>query len=53
LDWQEVNARLHPLRFTIQSVPGRFKGRGEPLAPVLEEAIDLAIALKQVEAMLA
>ncbi len=51
--WQEVNGRLNPGRFTIKTMPARFRKMKDPLAPILRKAIDLASALKQVEKMLA
>ena len=53
LAWQEVNARLHPSRFTIKTVPVRFQKMKDPMAPIFRKEIDLASALKQVEKMLA
>jgi bifunctional non-homologous end joining protein LigD len=53
LGWHEVNARLHPSRFTIKTMPGRFQKIKDPMAPILRKGIDLASALKQVEKLLA
>jgi bifunctional non-homologous end joining protein LigD len=46
LAWREVNARLDPRRFTIESLPGRMRRLGEdPLRPVLDLRPDLVGAL--------
>ena len=50
--WEEVNARLHPSRFTIKSVPARFRKMKDPMALLLRKAIDLGSALKQMEKMI-
>jgi bifunctional non-homologous end joining protein LigD len=50
--WEEVNGRLHPARFTIKTVPERFRKMKDPMAPIFRKAIDLASALKQVEKMI-
>jgi bifunctional non-homologous end joining protein LigD len=47
LRWREVNARLDPRRYTIANAAariGRLAG-GDPGAPVLRDAPDLAAAL--------
>jgi bifunctional non-homologous end joining protein LigD len=53
LEWREINRRLHPSRFTIETVPPRFRKRRDPMAPIFRRAIDLSTALKQVEKMIA
>jgi len=53
LRWREVNGRLHPSRFTIKTVPVRFRKMKDPMAPVFRKAIDLASALQRVEKMIA
>jgi bifunctional non-homologous end joining protein LigD len=53
LGWHEVNARLHPTRFTIKTIPARFKKIKDPMAALLRKGIDLEAALKQVEKILA
>ena len=45
LEWGEVNGRLDPRRFTIRTVPGRLRKKGDPLRPVLTEKPDLVAAL--------
>jgi bifunctional non-homologous end joining protein LigD len=49
LRWEEVTARLDPTRFTLKTVPTRFEKRGDPLAPVLTQSIDMATAVARVE----
>jgi bifunctional non-homologous end joining protein LigD len=51
--WQEVNARLDPSLFTIETVPPRFRKMKDPMASILRKGMDLASALKQVEKMIA
>jgi bifunctional non-homologous end joining protein LigD len=50
--WQEVNDRLHPSRFTIETVPPRFQKMKDPMAFILRKGVDLASALKQVQKMI-
>jgi bifunctional non-homologous end joining protein LigD len=47
LRWREVNARLDPRRYTIRNAVARMSrlDGGDPLAPVLDSAPDLAAAL--------
>jgi bifunctional non-homologous end joining protein LigD len=52
LFWEEVNSRLHPSRFTIKTVPARFRKMKDPMALIFRKAIDLASALKHVEKMI-
>jgi bifunctional non-homologous end joining protein LigD len=53
LRWQEVNGRLHPSRFTIETMAERFRKMKDPMAAILRKGIDLASALRQVEKMIA
>jgi bifunctional non-homologous end joining protein LigD len=48
LRWEEVTARLDPKRFTIKTAPARFEKAGDPLAPVLSGAIDMARTLERI-----
>ena len=48
LRWAEVTARLDPKRFTIKTAPARFEKSGDPLAPVLSGAIDMARTLERI-----
>jgi len=49
LEWHEVNSKLHPSQFTIKNTPARFEKMADPLAPVLQKAIDLEAALGRIE----
>jgi bifunctional non-homologous end joining protein LigD len=50
LRWSEVNARLNPASFTIETAPARMKRlREDPLAPVLQLRPDLPRALALLE----
>jgi bifunctional non-homologous end joining protein LigD len=53
LQWDEVNARLDPARFTIRSIPERFEEMDDPLAPVLGKGIDMAKAIVAIERRMA
>ncbi|HSF06127.1 MAG TPA: DNA ligase D [Methylomirabilota bacterium] len=50
LAWDEVTARLDPGRFTIKNALARLEKKGDPMAPVLTEAIDIAAILARIEA---
>lgn len=53
LRWSEVNGKLDPARFTIESAPRRMKRLGDdPLAPVLTLRPDLHAALQKLAAKL-
>jgi bifunctional non-homologous end joining protein LigD len=52
LRWDEVTARLDPRRFTIATMPARLAKVGDPVAPVLRGAIDIAGALARIEGKL-
>jgi bifunctional non-homologous end joining protein LigD len=49
LAWTEVDDRLDPSRFTIKTVPERFRRRPDPLVPVLGPGIDMAAAIARLE----
>ncbi len=49
LRWSEVNARLDPARFTIKTLPDRFRRLADPLLPVLGGGIDMAAAIARIE----
>ena len=49
LRWQEVTARLDPTRFTLDTMPARLQKIGDPVAPVLREAVDIAAALPRIQ----
>jgi bifunctional non-homologous end joining protein LigD len=49
LEWREVTEDLRPSSFTIKTVPARFERMKDPLAPVLQKAVDLEAALKRME----
>jgi bifunctional non-homologous end joining protein LigD len=48
ITWDEVTPRLDPQRFTIKTAPARLDKVGDPMAPVLREAIDLAATLERI-----
>jgi len=49
LRWTEVTERLDPRRYTLATMAARLDKVGDPVAPVLREAIDLAAALARVD----
>jgi bifunctional non-homologous end joining protein LigD len=49
LAWDEVTARLDPGRFTIKNALARLEKRGDPMAPVLTQAIDIAAILAGID----
>jgi bifunctional non-homologous end joining protein LigD len=53
LAWSEVTARLDPKRFTLRTLPARFKKMADPLAPVLAGAVDISTAVARIERRLA
>jgi bifunctional non-homologous end joining protein LigD len=53
LEWDEVTPKLDPSRFTIKTVPARFAERGDPMAPMLGAAPDVAAAVGKLEGLLA
>ena len=48
LAWSEVTARLDPKRFTLKTLPERFKKMADPLAPALTGAVDIATAVERI-----
>jgi bifunctional non-homologous end joining protein LigD len=52
LRWDQVTARLDPMRFTIKTIPKQFEKMQDPLAPILTGAIDMAAAIARIEARL-
>jgi hypothetical protein len=44
-----VNARLDPARFTMKTLPKRFEKIEDPLAGVLGEGVDMAVAIAAIE----
>jgi bifunctional non-homologous end joining protein LigD len=52
LRWQEVNDRLHPSSFTIETMVARSERIKDPLAPILRKGVDIAAALAQMEKQL-
>jgi bifunctional non-homologous end joining protein LigD len=51
LDWDEVTADLDPKAFSIKTVPARFEKIGDPMAGLLEAKVDIAGAVKRLEAL--
>jgi bifunctional non-homologous end joining protein LigD len=49
LRWSEVTASLDPSRFTIVTLPKRFRTMDDPLAPVLGGSIDMGAAIARLE----
>ena len=45
LDWGAVNARLHPQRFTMRTVPQRLRKRSDPLRAIFGAAVDVPAVL--------
>jgi len=52
LRWDQVTARLDPMRFTIKTIPNQFEKMQDPLAPILTGATDMAAAIARIEARL-
>jgi bifunctional non-homologous end joining protein LigD len=46
LHWDEVNAKLDPTKFTLQTIPARLNSEGDLWSGVLTEAIDLRALIK-------
>lgn len=49
LRWSQVNARLDPRRFTIRTAPRIARDSGDPLAPILDDLVDVAALAAAVE----
>jgi bifunctional non-homologous end joining protein LigD len=49
LEWKEVNSKLDPARFNLQTLPKRFEKMEDPLAGVLGKGVDLGKALAAIE----
>ncbi len=43
--WREITPRLDPARFTLRTVPGRFRRRADPMRPLLDAVADAHAAL--------
>ncbi len=52
LRWDEVTPALDPSRFTIQTLPARFKKMRDPLAAVLKQSIDMMASIAHIQARL-
>lgn len=39
LEWKEINAKLNPLRFTINTIPGRLEKKGDLFKGVMDEKV--------------
>jgi bifunctional non-homologous end joining protein LigD len=49
LEWREVTAKLDPRQFTLKTLPKRFEKMADPMLPVLDGTIDMAIAIGRIE----
>lgn len=47
LEWREVNKRLDPTQFTLESLPRRLKAKGDLLKGILKESVDLKKVLSR------
>jgi bifunctional non-homologous end joining protein LigD len=53
LDWSEVNGRLKLERFNIRNARKRMAAKGDTLAPVLTESIDMLAAIEALQRRMA
>jgi bifunctional non-homologous end joining protein LigD len=53
LKWSQVTARLSLERYTIKTAPQLLSQTGDPLAAILQDAIDMRAALEQLQVQLA
>ena len=49
LRWDEVTPRLEPARFTIRTIPERFRAMEDPMTPVLGDGVDMAAAIAAIQ----
>lgn len=49
LDWDEVNGKLVPAKFTIRTIPQRFADRTDPMVAVLTGSLDMKRAIAAIE----
>ncbi len=49
LRWNEVNGRLDPARFNLETLPARFEKIEDPLAGVMGKGIDMGVAVAAIE----
>lgn len=49
LEWDEVNDRLDPTKFTIKTIPQRLKGKKDTFRSVLTLETNLQLALKRLQ----
>ncbi len=52
LDWRELSSALDPRRYTIMTVPERIATIGDPLATLLDQRPDIAVAVAKLGARL-
>jgi bifunctional non-homologous end joining protein LigD len=45
LQWSEVKKGLHPMQFTIKTVPNRLQQQGDLFSGILEKGVDLDVCL--------
>ena len=49
LRWSEVNGKLDPARFNMRTLPKRFEKMEDPLAGVMGEGVNMAVAIGAIE----